>query len=185
MKVYRVSPDVNKFQYFLLDDHECGLTKMMDFDCTPKTEEWVAPAVYTFNPKRTNGNFPALCATATLVVDEVALKQLADLLEMSGELLPLPHNGSIYHVLNVTDCVNALDERKTQWRYEQNSGPIETYHFHARRLPETPLFKIPETYRTEILTIEGQKDPDDEFKGRVERLGLKGLVFEELWSDEQ
>jgi hypothetical protein len=46
---------------------------------------------------------------------------------------------------------------------------------------EVPLFKIPETRRGEILTIEGMKDPEDEFKYRVESGGYEGLKFELLW----
>lgn len=47
----------------------------------------------------------------------------------------------------------------------------------------SPLFKIPETCNYEVLTCEGLKDPNDEFKGRIEQLGLTGLIFEQLWSD--
>ncbi len=102
-----------------------------------------------------------------------------------ASLLPLPFKDKLYHVLNVTECVNVLDDHKTEWLYENGIGPIKKYAFHAGRLTEAPLFKIPETCRSEILTLEGIKDPEDEFKGRVERLGLKGLIFEEIWSNEQ
>jgi hypothetical protein len=185
MKIYRVRPDVNRFQYFMLEDQALALSDMMTFDGTPgKAPAWVAPSVYIYEPKLKKGHFLALWGTDALVIDETALEQLGDLLEMSGELLPLPYKDQLYHVLNVTECVNILDEQKTQWLYEKGSMPIKTYAFHANRITETPLFKIPETCKSEILTYEGLKDPDDEFKGRVERLGLKGLVFEELWSDQ-
>jgi hypothetical protein len=103
---------------------------------------------------------------------------------MSGELLPLPHKAEMLHVLNATECVNALDEDTTEWIYGKTTGTrigIRRYSFYANRLLEGPLFKIPETSATDILTIEGMKDPDDEFKGRVEQLGLTGLRFEEIW----
>jgi hypothetical protein len=184
MKIYRVRPDVNNYQYFLLEDDNLVGTEMLDFDGTAKGDEWVAPAVYIYKPKLKKGNFPDLWSTATIVVDEVALKQMRGLLEMSGELLPLPHKDNLYHVLNVTGCFNILDEDHTQWRDEKGSKPIKRYAFHAKRLTETPLFKIPETCKYEILTCEGLTDPEFEFKGRVEQLGLKGLVFEELWNSE-
>lgn len=184
MKVHRVRPDVNNYQYFMLEDANIGLTELMTFDGTPKTDKWAAPDVYIHKPILKKGNFPDLWATATLVVDETALEELRDLLEMSGELLPLPYKDKLYHVLNVTECVNVLDENKTQWLYEKGRPPIKTYAFHKSRFTEAPLFKIPETCKSEILTFEGLKDPDDEFKGRVERLGLKGLTFEEVWTDQ-
>ena len=100
--------------------------------------------------------------------------------------MPLTHEGEQFFALNVTECINVLDNESTQWVYGQSTGArirIEQYAFHADRLTETPLFKIPETSRSEILTVEGLKDPDDEFKSRVEKMGLTGLVFEEIWSD--
>jgi hypothetical protein len=131
------------------------------------------------------GQFPALFFYAVLGVDEVALRALRGLLERSGELLPLPHEDKLYHVVNVTECINVLDTRRTRWLYEKGRPPIDQYIFHRKRLTQTPLFKIPETCRTEILTCEGIDDPEHEFKGRVEQLGLKGLIFEELWSCEE
>lgn len=185
MKVYRVRPDVNKFQYFMLEDQALELSDTMTFDGTPgKAETWAAHSVYIYKPKDKLGNFLALWGTDTFVVDATALEQVRDLLEMSCELLPLYYKDNLYHVLNVTECINVLDDQRTQWVYEKGRLPIKTYAFHKSRFAETPLFKIPETCRSEILTIEGLKDPDDEFKGRVERLGLKGLNFEEVWTDQ-
>jgi hypothetical protein len=184
MKIYRVRPDVNNYQFFVLEDDNLVGTEMLNFDGTPKADRWVVPAVYIYAPKLKKGNFPALWSTTTIVVDQVALKQLRGLLEMSGELLPLAHKDNLYHVLNVTGCFNILDEHHTEWRYEKGSLPIGHYAFHAKRMTETPLFRIPETCGYEILTCEGLTDSEHEFKGRVEQLGLKGLIFEELWNSE-
>lgn len=183
MKIYRVRPDVG-YQYFMLEDTKLGLTEMLNFDGRPKANEWVAPAVYILEPKLTRGDFPDLWAKAVIVVDEVALESLRGLLEMSGELLPLPHEDKLYYVVNVTGCFNILDEHHSHWRYERGSLPIERYAFHANRLTEAPLFKIPQTCNYEILTCEGLNEPEHEFKGQVEQLGLKGLMFEEIWSSE-
>jgi hypothetical protein len=56
--------------------------------------------------------------------------------------------------------------------------------FHRNRFSESRLFKIPETYAGEILAIDLDQDPDEEFKSVVELAGLEGLDFVELWSDE-
>jgi hypothetical protein len=61
---------------------------------------------------------------------------------------------------------------------------IDKYEFHADRL-DYSLFKIPQTMHGEILTVEGIGSPDEEFKPLVEKYGLKGLRFEELWSSDQ
>jgi hypothetical protein len=184
MKIYRVEADVNNFQYLMLEDESILLSEMLNFDCTGKADKWETPAVFILKPKLKVGNFPDLFSKAVLVVDEVALDSLRGLLERSGELLPLPHEGKLYHVVNVTGCYNVLDTNRTKWRFEKGRPPIDQYVFHRRRLTQTPLFKIPETCKSEILTCEGIDDPEHEFKGRVEKLGLKGLIFEELWSSE-
>jgi hypothetical protein len=56
------------------------------------------------------------------------------------------------------------------------------YSFHPDRFSESPLFKIPETCRAQILLVEGFRDPEEEFRYVVEQTGLKGLVVQELWS---
>jgi hypothetical protein len=186
MKIYQVKVDVNKYQYFLPSDEEIWKTDRLTFDCSPKLAEWTPPEVYVYEPKHRPGNFLSFLMGGALVCDPEATEALLDLLEMSGELLPLPYGGRTYHVLNVTECFNAIDEERTDWIIGEETKVrigIRRYAFHRNRLPEVPLFKIPETCRGEILTVEGMKDPDDEFKPRVERLGLKGLVFKEIWRD--
>ena len=116
---------------------------------------------------------------------QLHIRDLLDQLEQSGELLPLLCRGMDVRVVNVTQCINALDEDQTEWVYGQSTGQrirIERYAFKSNRFIEAPLFKIPETSRSEILTIEGLKDPEDEFKFSVESKGLRGLLFQELWS---
>jgi hypothetical protein len=105
---------------------------------------------------------------------------------MAGELLPLPHQSVLFQLINVLECVNCLDQQNTQWVFGKTTNArirIKEYHFDARRFSESTLFKIPETAMGEVLTVTGLKDPDDEFKSVVEREGLKGILFEELWSD--
>jgi hypothetical protein len=101
--------------------------------------------------------------------------------------LPLPFANEDLHVVNVTECINVLDQDRTRWTVGATSGrrlSIESYAFHPDRLTETPLFKIPETAKTEIYTAAGLRNSNDEFKGRAEKFDLKGLIFEEIWSNE-
>jgi hypothetical protein len=80
---------------------------------------------------------------------------------------------------------NCLDHDKTEWEYGETTGKpirIVRYAFHEDRMPESSIFKIPETGRSEILCYEGARDPEDEFKPFVERNGITGLKFTELWS---
>jgi hypothetical protein len=184
MEVFRVSLDVNHYRRFLPTDSGVFATGVFEMACQNKLPVWRSPPVYVFNPMLKAGNFYHLCSGA-FVVDPVGLETLRTILEMAGELLPLPHGGSVFHLMNVLECVNCLDQEKTQWVYGKRTNArigIKEYHFHAHRFSESTLFKIPETARGELLTVSGLKDPDDEFKSVVEREGLEGIIFEEVWS---
>jgi hypothetical protein len=185
MKVYRVKVDVNRFQYFLPRDKTAWSGPTLLFDCSPKQPGWVAPELYVYQPKLLPGSFSNLMMSGALIVERSAMESVTELLEMSGELLPFSYQERNYYILNVLGCFDVLDHERTEWNVvEGMRGSLKRYVFDPDRLPETPLFKIPETCRGEILTIEGMKDPQDEFKPTVERLGLTGLKFEELWSDQ-
>ncbi len=186
MKVFRVIHDANKYQKLFPKDERIWATDTLDFNCTPKLPAWKPPAVYVLQPKLKPGNFIGLCASA-FVADRTANEALCDLLEMSAELLPIGDDSLGQMVVNVTGCFNVLDDANTKWVYGQSTGAkirIERYAFHAARFTEAPLFKIPETSKVDILTVTGLKDPEDEFKHRVESAGLTGLLFEEIWSNE-
>jgi hypothetical protein len=90
--------------------------------------------------------------------------------------------------ISVTTCINCIDQERKEWTVGPRMGKrmhSQRYVFHHDRFSESPLFKIPETYRGEVLLVEGLHDPEEEFRYLVEQAGLKGLIFEELWSDEE
>jgi hypothetical protein len=154
-------------------------------DCTRKLPDWVSPRVYVPNPTLKKGNFFHLCSGA-FVTDPAATEKLQDLLEMAGELLPLHYKEEQYTLLNVTECKDCLDHDATEWVLGKTTGAkinIKRYVFKPNRLPESTIFKIPERL-AHIFVAEGRFDPDEEFKHRVEEENLKGLLFEEIWSDE-
>ena len=187
MKVFRIRLNSNKYQSFLPVDDKVWQSELLTMDCQEKQQDWTAPSVYIDNPKLIKGNFFDFCSGA-FVVDSIAHDVLQEVLEWAGEILPLPHKDELFHLVNVRECVNCLDELNTKWVIGKTTGAkirIEQYEFLANRFSESTLFKIPETAKGEMLTVTGIKDPEDEFKTIVERAGLTGIIFEELWSDEK
>jgi len=81
MKIFRVTADVNNYQYFMFEDSELGISESMKFDGESKAHKWNPPAVYINEPKLKKGNFYDLWSTTSIVVDDVALEHLLDLLE--------------------------------------------------------------------------------------------------------
>ena len=181
ISVYRIKSDVNHYQYFLTEQGEDEPKLMMD--CTPKAEAWSPTPVFIYMPKLGKGDFYNFTSSA-LITSPRATEVLHTHLVKAGELLPLPYNGEVYTVLNVTECINCLDHEKTEWVYGKSTGAkigIKRYTFHRNRFSESDIFKIPETCKSEILVVEGIKDVKDSFKYAVESAGLEGLIFEEVW----
>lgn len=185
MNVYRLRLDSNNYQRFLPEDERIWKTERLTMDCTRKLPGWIPPSVYVPNPTLKKGTFFHLCSGA-FVTDKNATEKLRDLLEMAGELLPIDYKSEPYWLLNVTECMDCLNHEQTEWVLGKSTGAkidIKRYAFKSDRMPESSIFKIPNRL-ADIYVAEGRFDPEDEFKARVEENNLNGLLFEEVWRDE-
>ena len=122
--------------------------------------------------------------TGVFVCNQHARDLAGEALEMAGELLPASVKGEHgeFFVFNVTNCIEAIDEKRSTW-----SKPFPSVRillkpiFHPEKLGEPTLFKIREDGGVNIYCVERTGDPDDgEFKAVVEHYGLTGLSFEPL-----
>jgi hypothetical protein len=185
LKVFRLRLNSNVFRSLLPVDQKIWQGHTLSMDCRSKLPDWKPPAVYFGNPMLKPGNFLHF-ASGAFVLDSSGCEALRTILEMAGELLPLRHEDADFHLMNVLECVNCLDPQRTQWVRGKATNAkirIKEYHFEPSHFSESTLFKIPETALGEVLTVSGLKDQDDEFKSVVERRGLEGIVFEEIWAD--
>jgi hypothetical protein len=182
VKVFRIGMDVNHYQYFL-EEREDGKF-LLHTDATPRKDGWVPPPVFIFKPKHKAGDFYQFGYYA-LIANSRANDTLRGFFERAGELLPLPFEGAEYTLLNVLHVVDCLDvERTPELVREGDRYALRPDSIERLRQTTSVLFKIPETARSEILLVEGLLDPAQEFRAVVERAGLKGLLFYEVWSDE-
>jgi hypothetical protein len=160
----------------------------LTFTGVPKSD-WVPPKMKSYHPMREVPDFWSLdvCCGA-FAVSEKAMKvdELERLLIRAGQLLPLPYKNETMTIFNILECVDCVDENKTEFR-PSASSPMgkrsERPFFVADDLPESSLFKIPYD-PTKIYTWEQDGDnPEDEFKACVELNKLKGLKFELIWTE--
>jgi hypothetical protein len=119
----------------------------------------------------------------TLAFEDSAAAKVQLCLDQAGQQFKLPFENRKLIVLNVTYVINCLDKKQSDFDPDL-PHMIDKYVFHGDRL-DYSLFKIPETMHAEIFTVEGLASPDDEFKPLVEKYGLKGLRFEEVWSSDE
>ena len=179
LSVYRVILDFDNYQYIMADEVE-ALTKYR-FDGTSVRNDWEPPSIYRANPKKpTPDIWGCMPFGAVFAVTLKAATELVTFIDQSCEGLPMECDGDRLLVCNVTCVVNALN--KKQSRHKRGLPHwIDEYVFHPHRF-EYSLFKIPETAMSEVLCVEGLAAPEDEFKGVVEKNGLKGLEFKKIWS---
>lgn len=80
-------------------------------------------------------------------------------------------------VINSTLCLDCLIESKSKFGNDLTN--VVEYFFDGKQLAIS-LFKIPQTKRTELYTLEGFEQSKD-FKTLVEKFRFTGIKFEFLW----
>ena len=109
-----------------------------------------------------------------------AVVALRDMLEESGEILPLATDDGVQlFLLNVTRVLDALDEERSIIECFPDSDRImflKAAAFHEDKVRGVPLFKLPH-YGSQIFAGES-------FRQRVLESDLEGLAFDLAWSPE-
>ncbi len=181
MKVYRLQNDVNHYRYFLTAEDSDPMSLITY--CSPLLETWIPPDVFVYEPLHKPGAMYDFSSGSPIFSPE-ATEVLRTFLEMAGELLPLPYEGEIFTLLNVTECINCLDQKRSEWRYspsgERVGGPSR-YMFHRTRFSESLIFKIPETHRAEVLVLD--REDGEGLVDAIQEDGLEGIDLELLWTD--
>ncbi len=187
MTVYSITCNSDKFQSFtildekLVSDSWTNPDAMLEFDGRLKTKSWKAPKVKILKPKLKRGDFFGFNEGA-FAVSPGAWERCAMCLEMAGELLPLPYEKEKFAVLNVTECIDCLDDKRSEWRIVGSSRLIKKPAFDPSLFGESSIFKHPYS-SVRIYCYEESGDPETEFKAFVEKEKLTGLNFNEVWSD--
>ncbi len=182
MRIYQIKFDVNQFQTFL-PDNQPGIwgTDALLFDCHPKRQKWVAPPVYVPHPIRPAPDFWRL-GPGAIIASPSAFEKINRLFVRCGEILPLPFDGQEFKILNITACVNCVDQEHSEWLIAEGKRVTPTrYAFRGERVESYPIFKVPESRLADMFCPEWSVDPQEEFKAAVEELGLTGLRFKLVW----
>lgn len=189
LRFYEVTADVASFRSFAVDptvayDAEAD---HLALDGSPKARVWTPPPVVVAQPELPEGDFSGLdlaggggFAVRPETLDRTNVEYY---LASAGELLPLEHDGRIFRVLNVLECLDALDRDRTDWEERDGDRHVAAPVFRADRLG-WQLFKVLETAVERIYCWEDSDNAYDQFKCFVERERLTGLRFVELYSTE-
>jgi hypothetical protein len=123
-------------------------------------------------------DFPWLGAHA-LVMRRQVIDTIGDLLSKYGEILPLStEDGTELFVLNVTNVLDALDEKRselTRFRESNRIMRIKKPVFKPAMIANAEIFRLP--YRASPTYV------SQIFVDRVNGVGLEGLEFLSAWSE--
>jgi hypothetical protein len=160
-----------------------------NFSGCPFPEKWKHVDLLLANGTGPQADFYGFGTKAFVCSERVRLE--GGPLEDEGEFLPVKIKGleGRFYIYNVTHCCSHLNPKKTVWKpgkTEIKSRSINSPAFHAERLGEDCVFKIPEDDATAIYCLERNDIPGFEgLKTLVKRCGLTGLEFELVWTDEK
>jgi len=112
-----------------------------------------------------------------LILRAAAAEALRDTMSPYGELLPLA-GGDGLELFNATTVLDAIDEDRSQIaRFDDGDVlNIECYAFHQEAIGNSLIFKLP--YRASNLYVQAK------FVEQISAMGLCGIGFELVWSDE-
>lgn len=184
ISVCRIEHEVERFQS-LIPARDESLRDDLRFEGLSMAEGWKP-----FDAEIANFHLPRpdfFCLSPScLAFPEQTSKRLCKVLNYgvitTGEYLPFRVAGEPFFAINITECINVLDQKASIPKGDKpGQGMIERYVFHVTRLGDAMPFSIPETCERELLTVERTSECEDEFKAAVEHLELTGLRFVKLW----
>ncbi len=180
MNIYILKANLNNYQ--TLEPVDQGMyERYRSFDGKPLSSPLDTLPVKVMGGKGISaGDFPGL-AFHIPVFGQRGVNVLADLLASAGEMIPVSCTNcqDKYVAMNVTCLINALDVDKSKVKRFKSSGRIMRvlrYEFLKERLSGATIFKIPETALQRIYVTE-------KFVKEVAASGLRGFVFELVWTD--
>ncbi|CAN5539885.1 hypothetical protein BH09VER1_BH09VER1_23960 [soil metagenome] len=187
LTIHRIYPDPENCQMIVPADDSWRDTIAFDGSCLESN--WNPPKFVIRNPENKASAFYLVAPGAIAMTPEMRFHPiLAMFYEMAGELLPINLiNGEKLFILNVTECVNALDVKRAIISIDAATGRqvVQKYEFRPERLSESTIFKVPASSDSEMLVCKNRyAGPDDEFLPTFVGLKIPGLIAEQIWCGE-
>ena len=143
LEIYEFHPKTKSVVVF----HPISLLEFTGFDGLSMKDNWKIPRYKMFNKSRPIKDFISFQVGRTIIFSENARHSLEYLIGKYVEFLPFVElKKKQYFFLNVLNIVDCLDKKRTKIHYVQDRIICLDYiHFIKKRLPNSPIFKIPES----------------------------------------
>lgn len=172
MKYYSLSYNSEEF-------HSLTFKKNKDYKIIEKFNgSSISPQSETIEcllfPSNKQGDFFYL-ASNILVFNQKVFDSLGDLIQFSGEIIPIQVNNEKLFALNVLKVLDCLDIKKSDISYfpEGNIMWVKNYVFLENCIGDSHIFKIKGVELKDIFVSEV-------FKKSVEEFDLQGIQFKNL-----
>ncbi len=182
--IYKIQPDYTGHKLTPTDPN--FVADLNKFRLQRMRPTWKKPVFYVHNPVQTqDADFYHVSIGSLAFTKRVYEGPLAEELERCGEVLPAlrEDTGEEFYILNPMACYNCLNRERSKLRTSRDGKvviQVYEYWFHLDRIGGESLFKIPETYHSELFASSGRVDPSDEFFHQYHAGGYTGLKFEKV-----
>lgn len=172
MKVYVLAPLYDQYKSFLAKDDGLATEQYESLRCKGKPIKWPTPLAIVGDeedigiPEADIG----FINIGSIVLAETSYTLLKDITEQYGQLLPLNFEGRNLWLWNVTNIVDALDSKKSDFN---SYGGVVNAVFSAEKIGKSMAFKIKEDNFTNIYCT-------DQFVQFIKEHKLTGLDFDEF-----
>jgi len=179
MKVFEIQADEKRYQMI---GSAPGFVEKYCNDATDfrLLQNWEPMTVFVDNPRKPRGDFMRLleyfvCPARTAQV-------FAQCIENDVELLPIrvDRDPEEHHLWNIVTYVDALDRKKSKYKYKNVKSVPVSWVFRAERLTRPMLFR--DKFCPMILLVAtGFEDTAHDFYLRYQQRKARGLRFNLVW----
>lgn len=189
MKVFKLIPDYDRHQDMeMVNANEYSIASQLISanDFAPVREQWLQYLIEVSPDSREAWptDFTKIqCDSSLPVFSRRAVDALRDLLEDSGEILPLRSSDGEFFVFHPLRVLDALDLERCQWQDDDflRLDYLARYEFLPERIGKVTIFKLLELLDDGRRLTRTGLFVTDRFVRRVEEAGLAGFKFELLW----
>ena len=189
MKIYKVTHTMDAPGAYAVPDPDRFAREVL-FKLSELKEDAEVGPFQLADHSRVGASFYKVSDGVLVFSEQVMHSEMGGMLGFSGNVHPskLLDSGEEIFFLNVTAVYNCLNVQESYFRgldvKEQkgvNEGiGITRYAFFPKLIGDSSIFRIPQLTRTIFVEADGS---GGDFHALYHAAGLKGLDFEEVWSD--
>ncbi|MGB8455800.1 MAG: DUF1629 domain-containing protein [Anaerocolumna sp.] len=183
MIIWKMDTNLNGFASLSSLDHDKSFEISINFDGRRFGSKW-NPLEYTkyYEHKELPLSDAPFSVPGIPIFSIKAIECLKEVLGKNMEILPVYIDEQEFYLLNVLEVVDCLDYDKSEIKYFSGEPKrimkIVKYAFIEQKLNGKNIFRIKEQKRAGLFVT-------DKFKEAVEKSGLEGFEFREVWGSEK